>query len=162
LSEILLRGILLTTTLRMLNELRDPKSVTEALHQLGREMGEIALVAYLRSVKGADNDLGTFLSKSIPSWFKTIMGRGLDNVRISESGKTIIARYSISDCRLCSGIISPSPDLFICEVVAGALEWIADQRSGELGFEAPSCHETACRARGDGFCEFTLSLKTKI
>ncbi|MHA1582242.1 MAG: hypothetical protein ACTSYM_07110 [Candidatus Baldrarchaeia archaeon] len=154
------KGLVQAIVAHSLEEYGDPVKVNALLKKLGRLSGEYIYTTYLAATKRPAKNLRDL----IPTYnlgFKYFTGKEFDEIIFEERDKDVYITYRISDCPLCKGLHSPYPAIFMCNVLAGILEWIEEQRLEDWNAESVTCDETKYRARGDPYCGVQFHFKLK-
>lgn len=154
------KGVIQAMVAHFFEEYGDPRRVNEMLKKIGRGAGEYIYTTYLAATKRPAKNLKDL----VPTYnlgFKFFTGKEFDEIKFEEKGKDVSITYKVRECPLCKGLMSPHPDIYMCNVLAGIFEWIEEQRLEDWNAESVTCNETKCRARGDPHCEFQYHFKLK-
>lgn len=147
----------------MLKQHGDPAVVNEELKKLGRDMGEFIYTRYLAATRRPAKSIEELADpkSAYNLGFKFFTGTAFDKTEFKREGNDVYITYSIANCPLCKDLVSPSPQLFMCNELAGILEWIEEQRLEDWNAESVTCDETLCRARGDPVCQFVFHFRLR-
>nr|MDO8082069.1 hypothetical protein [Candidatus Freyarchaeota archaeon] len=163
LNAIITTSLINSVVTNFLNRYGDPAVVNRELKNIGKDMGEFMFTRYVqasqKTVKGI-NDLADPKAAYNLAW-KFFCGKTFDKTEFKKEGNDVYVTYSIKDCPICKDLISPSPQLFMCNENAGIMEWVGEQRLEDFQADSVTCDEVLCRARGDPVCQFVIHFHLK-
>jgi predicted hydrocarbon binding protein len=147
----------------LMQQYNDPAKVNQAIKNLGRNMGEFIYTRYLAATQAPAKKLEELANprSAYNLGFKFFFGVTFDKTEFKKDGKDVYITYTIADCPACKDLISPSPQVFLCNNVAGIFEWIEENRLQDWHAESVTCDETLCRARGDPVCQWQYHFRLK-
>ncbi|MEM2134326.1 MAG: hypothetical protein QXG44_05720 [Candidatus Jordarchaeaceae archaeon] len=142
---------------------KDAAVANQQLKNIGRDMGEFIYTRYLAATQKPARKLEELADPKAAYnlGFKFFTGSAFDKTEFKKEGKDVYITYSIADCPLCRDIVSPSPQIFMCNMVAGIMEWIEEHRLQDWNAESVTCDEVLCRTRGDPVCQFVYHFRLK-
>ncbi|MEM2146506.1 MAG: hypothetical protein QW279_14185 [Candidatus Jordarchaeaceae archaeon] len=141
----------------------DPVRVNQEIKQLGKSMGEFIFTRYLAATQQPARSLKELASpkSAYNLGFKFFFGVTFDKTEYKREGNDVYITYTIADCPVCRDLVSPAPQVFMCNTVAGVFEWIEEHRLQDWNAESVTCNEELCRARGDPICKFVYHFRLK-
>ncbi|MFB0563550.1 MAG: hypothetical protein ACETWM_20305 [Candidatus Lokiarchaeia archaeon] len=141
----------------------DPAVANRELKNIGRAMGEFIFTRYLAATQKPAKNLKELADpkSAYNLGFKFFTGTTFDKTEYKREGNDVYITYTIEDCPLCKDLVSPSPQLFMCNQNAGIFEWIEENRLQDWNAESVTCNEVLCRARGDPVCQFVYHFRLK-
>jgi predicted hydrocarbon binding protein len=142
---------------------KDPARVNQELKKIGRGMGEFIFTRYLAATQQPAKKLEELANtkSAYNLGFKFFFGVTFDKTEFKRDGRDVYITYTIADCPLCKDLVSPSPQVFMCNTLPGVFEWIEEQRLNDWNAESVTCTEVLCRARGDPVCQFVYHFRLK-
>jgi predicted hydrocarbon binding protein len=141
----------------------DMAIVNQELKKIGRDMGEFIYTRYLAATQRPAKSLEELADpkSAYNLGFKFFTGTTFDKTEFKKEGSDVYITYSIADCPLCKDLVSPSPQLFMCNTLSGIMEWIEEHRLADWGADSVTCNEVLCRSRGDPVCQFVYHFHLK-
>lgn len=141
----------------------DPIKVNQEFKSIGRSMGEFIYTRYLAATQQPAKSLKELANpkSAYNLGFKFFTGVTFDKTEYRQDGRDVYITYTIADCPLCKDIVSPSPQVFMCNLNSGIMEWIEEHRLEDWNAESVTCDEVLCRARGDPVCQFIMHFRLK-
>ncbi|MEM3587558.1 MAG: hypothetical protein QXO71_09580 [Candidatus Jordarchaeaceae archaeon] len=141
----------------------DPVKVNQEFKKIGKTMGEFIYTRYLSATKQPARSLEELASpkSAYNLGFKFYTGVPYDKTEYKREGRDVYITYTIADCPLCRDMVSPAPQVFMCNTNAGIMEWIEEHRLADWNAESVTCDEVLCRARGDPVCQFVMHFRLK-
>jgi len=157
------RALVQSTISHLMRKYNDPAKVNQAFKNIGINMGEFIYTRYLVATQQPAKSLEELANtkSAYNLGFKFFFGVAFDKTEFKRDGKDVYITYRIADCPVCKDLISPSPQVFLCNNIAGIFEWIERNRLHDWNAESVTCDETLCRARGDPVCQFVFHFRLK-
>ncbi len=162
-NALIIRSIMQSLTSYLLKMHGDPAVVNQEIKKIGRDMGEFIFTRYLAATQRPAKSLKELADpkSAYNLGFKFFTGTTFDKTEYKREGNDVYITYTIEDCPLCKDLVSPSPQLFMCNNLAGIFEWIEENRLEDWNAESVTCNEVLCRARGDPVCRFVYHFRLK-
>ncbi|WXG42035.1 MAG: hypothetical protein WED07_14950 [Candidatus Freyarchaeum deiterrae] len=147
----------------LMQQYKDPARVNQEWKKIGKSMGEFIFTRYLAATQQPAKKLEELANtkSAYNLGFKFFFGVTYDKTEFRRDGRDVYITYSIADCPICKDLVSPSPQIFMCNTNAGVTEWIEEQRKEDWNAESVTVDETLCRARGDPVCQFVMHFRLK-
>ncbi|MHA1595903.1 MAG: V4R domain-containing protein [Candidatus Baldrarchaeia archaeon] len=133
------------------------EEVVSTLKEFGRKIADALYDEFMSHVKVAPHTV-TDLERMLNDFLNFIVGQIFDDISSERSDQRIVVRCRLRECKLCLDLESPSPDIPMCTMFAGAVERICEKIAKNLGMSRAKCDEVKCRAAGGDACEFVLEL----
>ncbi|WXG41887.1 MAG: V4R domain-containing protein [Candidatus Freyarchaeum deiterrae] len=162
-NVMIVRAVLIAVAAKLIKIYGDPAVANQEGKNIGRSMGEFIFTQYLSGTQKPAKSIEELADpkSAYNLGFKFFTGVTFDKIELKKNVNDVYITYTIADCPLCRGLVSPSPQVFLCNVMAGIFEWIEEQRLNEWNAESIKCDEVKCRARGDPVCQFVFHFRLK-